>query len=183
MKKALLLASACALFIICQSDAANAQVTYTAAGVNMSGNEGGSAAPTATVTTTIAPILDLAVNQGSSVDFDFSDIAKLDEGITKEKAVKLSFRSNKDWVVNVNANAANFTGTGADVSTMPASVLQYRLGGTTTFKPLTETAAAVTNASNEKGSGIIEVDYKMNPQYKYGPGDYTIELTYTISNL
>ncbi|HAL81047.1 MAG TPA: hypothetical protein DCO83_01495 [Mucilaginibacter sp.] len=144
----------------------------------------GTPSQVATVTTTIATILDLALTTGTTVPINFPDIASLDNGVTTTGAVSLTFRSNLPWFVNVAANSSTFSD-GDHNTPMPSSVLFYKLGGTQTFIPLTTTASSVvgtTGAKVQRGAGTIAIDYYMNPRYDYGPGAYTLALTYTISN-
>lgn len=189
MKKLLLTGSIIAAVLILNTTASHAQVTYTTPGVAPSGASSGTAAPTATVSAEIGTVLDLAVTNGSNVDFDFSGgISALESGIEHDGSVTLTFRSNLPWYVNVAANSANFSYTGSDASApnMPSSILQYRLGGASTFTGVTSSQQSVigTSASKQaRGAGSIGIDYKMNPGYIYSPGTYNLTVTYTISNL
>ena len=189
MKRLLLAGSMIAAFLILNTATSQAQVTYTTPGVAPAGASSGTATPTATVSAEIGTVLDLAVTSPNNVDFDFSSgISALETGIEHDGAVTLTFRSNLPWFVNVAANAANFTYTGSDATapSMPSSILQYRLGGASTFNGVTTAQQSVigTSASKQaRGAGTIGVDYKMNPGYIYSPGAYNITLTYTISNL
>ena len=145
----------------------------------------GTPAPTATVAVKIAEVLDLGVTSGGTVTFDFNSIATLDAGITQTNAVVLTYKSNKPWFININANSANFTG--ASPTPMPASIIQYKLNSGGTFTALSTTPASLTGTSgakNARGTSTIGVDYKLNPGYIYAPAtDYGMVVTYTISNL
>lgn len=70
---------------------------------------------------------------------------------------------------------------------MPASVVQFKLNGSGTYTPLSNTATSLsgtTAAKNARGTATIGVDYKVNPGYAYAPAqDYGMVITYTISNL
>lgn len=148
----------------------------------------GTPAPTATVAVKIIEVLDLAVTSGGTVTFDFNSIATLDAGITQANAVRLTYKSNKPWFININANSEFFTGgLVTNPTPMPASVIQYKLnGGAGDFIPLSTTAASLTGttgAKNSRGTSTIGVDYMLNPGYIYAPAtDYGMVITYTISN-
>ncbi len=145
----------------------------------------GTTAPTGSFIVKISEVLDLAVTSGASNTFDFNSIAKLDAGIETLNAVTLTYKSNKPWFINVNANSANFTG--SSETPMPASVIQFRLNGNTTYSTLSTVPASLSGTSaakNARGTASIGVDYKLNPGYAYAPAqDYGMVITYTISNL
>jgi hypothetical protein len=129
---------------------------------------------------TIVQLMYLSVTSAPSVDFNFSTISNLDQGIEKTGAVTLTFRSNKQWLVTIQAQGTgNFTGGSVP---MHASILKYRLGGTSTYTSLTTTAAPVTSSGMPRGAGTIGVDYKMNPGYVYAPANYSLTILYTLSN-
>lgn len=145
----------------------------------------GTAAPTGTFSVKIAEVLDLAVASGAANTFDFNSIAKIDEGIETLNAVTLTYKSNQPWFVNVSANTANFTG--ASPTPMPASIVQFKLNGGSTYSTLSTTPTSLSGTSaskNARGTATIGVDYKVNPGYTYAPADdYGMVITYTISNL
>ena len=145
----------------------------------------GTAAPTGTFAVKISEVLDLAVTAGATNTFDFNTIAKIDAGIETLNAVTLTYKSNKPWFVNVNANSANFTG--SSITPMPASVVQFKLNGGGSYSTLSATPASLSGTSatkNTRGTAAIGVDYKVNPGYSYAPAqDYGMVITYTISNL
>lgn len=85
----------------------------------------GTANPTATLGVQISQVLDLSVTIGTTVNFNFNTIALLDAGITTTNAATLTYKSNQPWYINIQANAANFSG--SSPTPMPASVVQYRL--------------------------------------------------------
>jgi len=145
----------------------------------------GTSAPTGTFAVKISEVLDLAVTSGSTTTFDFNTIAKIDAGIETLNAVTLTYKSNKPWFVNVSAGSANFTG--SSITPMPASVVQFKLNGASTYSTLSATPASLSGTSaakNTRGTSTIGVDYKVNPGYDYAPAqDYGMVITYTISSL
>ncbi|MEJ6980511.1 hypothetical protein WG906_08625 [Pedobacter sp. P351] len=145
----------------------------------------GTAAPTGSFAVKISEVLDLAVTSGASNTFDFNSIAKIDAGIETLNAVSLTYKSNKPWFVNVNANTADFTG--SSPTAMPASVIQFRLNGNPSYSTLSTVPASLSGTSaakNARGTASIGIDYKVNPGYTYAPAqDYGMVITYTISNL
>ncbi|HYK76375.1 MAG TPA: hypothetical protein VEV16_05315 [Daejeonella sp.] len=186
MKKILLSTSIFALITIGLVSTAKAQIPATRVPlgtvVSAAVPATPTAAPTSTVTTSIVEVLDLAVTSQTTSNFDFSNITTLDKGITNTNAVDFMFRSNKPWFVSIKADGANFTG--GDASTpMPATTLQYSFTGVNTFTPLTETATFLGGSTAQaRGAGTFSLDYKMNPGYNYGPGNYSLGITYTITN-
>ncbi len=142
--------------------------------------------PTATGTmgVSISQVLDITVTTGSSLTFTFNTIALLDAGITQTGATVVTYRSNMPWYINISAT--NFTETGAGSLTMPASVIQFRLTGGSTFTPLSTNPVSLDGTSlikNTIGKGTVSVDFFVNPGYIYAPAnDYSSTITYTISN-
>lgn len=152
------------------SDKANAQL--------------GISAPTASFEVKIAEILDLAITSGATNTFEFNTIAQIDAGIEVQNAVTLTYKSNKPWFVNINANSPNFTGSSA--TPMPCSVLMFKLNGSGSYTPLSTTPSSLSGTSalkNPRGAASIGVDYKISPGYTYDPAnDYGLVISYSISN-
>ncbi|MHB8208018.1 hypothetical protein [Mucilaginibacter sp.] len=145
----------------------------------------GTPTPTATMAVQISQVLDLKVTTGTALIFNFNSIALLDAGITQTSAATLTYRSNQPWYINIAANAANFSG--SSPTPMPASVINYRLNGASTFTPLSTTATSLdgtTGSKNARGTGTVAVDFFLNPGYVYAPAtDYSLTVTYTITTL
>ena len=165
--------------------AASFLIAYISGSNSVNAQVLGIAAPTGTFAVKISEVLDLAVTSGATNTFDFNSIAKIDAGIETLNAVTLTYKSNKPWFVNVNANTSNFTG--ASVTPMPASVVQFKLNGAGSYSTLSATPASLSGTSvakNTRGTAVIGVDYKVSPGYIYAPAqDYGMVITYTISNL
>jgi hypothetical protein len=138
-----------------------------------------------TVNITVPTVLDLSVTSGSLNTLNFNSTTLLDNGITKLNATTLTYKSNQSWHITIAAASANFTS--ISPTPMPASVIQYRLNGSSgAYTPLSTTAASLTGTTGApiiRGTGSIGIDFSLNPGYIYAPAtDYTITINYTISN-
>lgn len=134
------------------------------------------------VTVKINSIFDLTLNEGAQT-FDFNHVTKYDNGIAKDRANTILYKSNNPWRIMVASTADNYSGTAGSTTPMPSSVLQIRKNGTSSYiSNLSTTAQPLPGATGTKGTGNIDVDYMLNPGYGYDPGDYTIVVQYTITN-
>ncbi|MBK6979104.1 MAG: hypothetical protein IPH28_20030 [Cytophagaceae bacterium] len=62
-----------------------------------------------TITLTINNILELDFdNTAPNLSFTFDNATAFENGITNSSAAGFRVRSNKNWIVNVKANSANF---------------------------------------------------------------------------
>lgn len=140
---------------------------------------------TKTVDVIIPTVLDLTITSGGSQLANFDQTSKLDNGIEYLNATTLTYKSNLAWFVSVKAGSANFSG-GPAGNSMPASVIQFRKNPGGTYTPLSTIDAPLsgtTGSKNARGTGTINVDFKINPGYIYAPAqDYSIQIIYTISN-
>jgi hypothetical protein len=136
-----------------------------------------------TVPITVPTVLDLEFKSGQNPSANFSTTAIVDAGITLSPATILTYKSNKAFHVTINAGAANFTSSPSTATTMPASLIQYRITGGSAYTALSTTPASLDGAagSNARGTANISLDYHLNPGYIYEPALYTMSIVYTIS--
>jgi hypothetical protein len=140
-----------------------------------------------TVTLMIPQAIDLSVTEGNSIEFDFTaDLKFLVSGIEKLNAVILSYRSNVPWFLSISAGSETFTG-GDPSNPMPASLVQFRRNGTSTYSSISTAPASLSGSStakNTRGSATIGIDYKIVPGFDYpSSNDYSIGITYTVSSI
>ncbi|HXH98900.1 MAG TPA: hypothetical protein VNI52_01435 [Sphingobacteriaceae bacterium] len=161
MKKNLLTAFFCAMFLLFKADA-NGQQTQTS-----------------NVAVTIATVTELTANNTNLATFAFATGAELEAGLTQPNAVSLAFKSNKITKIQIKAQGAGtFTGGAGD---MPVSVISYKKNGTGAFVPLTSTAADLSS-SQSKGSSSFGIDYKITPGLSYDPAsDYAVTIEYILT--
>lgn len=104
---------------------------------------------------------------------------ELEEGqIIKENAIELVATSNIKWAVNVRARNSSL-GTGKDGYSKPVSDLAVR-GQEGDFKQVS--TSPVNIAGGEPGEHEFGVDYKVNYDEDYKPGNYKAELVFNISS-
>ncbi len=141
-----------------------------------------------TATVTIGPlptVLDLQITANTATSVNFNTPTALDNGITLLNATILTYSSNEAYFITINSSTANFSGGSSPA--MPASVVQYRLNGGSTYTALSSTAVSLKGAQGSeviRGTGTYGIDFFINPGYTYPPAsDYSITIDYTISNL
>ncbi len=148
-------------------------------------NAFGQTQSTIAVPITVPTVLDLQITANTATSINFNTTPLITNGITLLNATTLTYKSNKNYYITINSQTANFTG-GATPA-MPASVVQYRLNGGSTYVGLTATAAPLVASSGTKagrGTGTYGIDFVINPGYIYPPAaNYLITIVYTISNL
>ncbi len=166
MKTILTAAALFALFLIINTNTANAQATQTS-----------------NVAVTIATVTELTANNTSLATFAFASGAELETGITQANAVNLAYKSNKLTKITIKALGSGFFSSTAGSTDMPVSVIQWKKNGVGSLVPLSTTAADLV-ASQAKGSANFGVDYKITPGLQYNPAnDYSVTIEYTLTAL
>ena len=139
-----------------------------------------------TVDIIVPTVLDLQITSGAHPIIDFNETSKIDNGIEIQAATTITYRSNKSWFITIQAANANFSG-GVAGSPMPASVIGFRLSGTSSYTALSANPQPLLASSGSKyprGIGSHNLDFKIDPGYIYPPAqNYTLQVIYTISNL
>lgn len=139
-----------------------------------------------TVTLTLTDVFEIEKTTASADDltFSFSDGDAYENGVENTSAAELQVRSNKDWQVNVKADAASFTNaTTANTASMPASVLSVKENSATAYLTLSTTDQQIhTGSAGGFGTAnTFSVDYKADPGFSYPADTYTIDVVYTVS--
>lgn len=132
----------------------------------------------------ISSIVNLTVSTGSTVTFNST--SDYSNGITSLNYTNLAVKSNILWLLEIQANAANFTAMGGGASSsMPCSVLSYKVNGTATYTTLSTASQTLKlgNQGDATASGnSFGLDLKFNPGFSYPGGQYSIGLIYTLTN-
>jgi len=132
----------------------------------------------------ISSIVNLTVSTPGTITF--STTSDYLNGITSLNYTSLAVKSNILWLVEVQANAANFTAMGGGASSsMPCTVLSYRVNGTSAFTTMSTGAQTLQlgDQGDASSSGnTFGLDLKFNPGFSYPGGQYSISLLYTITN-
>lgn len=135
----------------------------------------------------ISEVLDLSVSPSNVLNFNFTSTDQIDAGITQLAAQTLTFKSNKDFYITIKGvgNTTNFSG-GSAGSPMPVSMLKYKLSGSSTWIPISDSPQPFYGSIDSKimrGTGTIIVDFLMDPTYFSFPGqDYSVTIYYNIHN-
>lgn len=139
-----------------------------------------------TVTLTLTDVFEIEKTSESAdnLSFTFDDGDDYTDGLTNSAAAEIQVRSNKDWQVNVKADAANFANaTTANTATMPASVLSVKESSATAYLTLSTTDQQIKtgSAGGFIAANTFSVDYQANPGFTYPADTYTIDVVYTVS--
>ncbi|MBD0332396.1 MAG: hypothetical protein ICV66_07050 [Chitinophagaceae bacterium] len=130
------------------------------------------------ITISVQSVVSLAFTQNSTPNFDFSSASAYSNGITMSNANTFTLKSNKNWIFTAAANTANFSNSGTYSTTMPASVLRLTVGST---QGNLSTSALQLNSGSATSGTTFNMSLFANPGYNYGPGIYTINISYTIT--
>lgn len=140
---------------------------------------------THTVTLTLTDVFEIEKTTASTDDltFTFSDGDDYENGVENTSAAELQVRSNKDWQVNVKADAANFTPAGSGSTSMPASVIEVKESSATSYLTLSTTDQQLTtgSAGGYSAANTFSVDYNADPGFSYAADTYTMDVVYTVS--
>ncbi len=134
----------------------------------------------------VQTVLNLNVVQNIA-SLNFSTLDQFNNGITVSNYSTMQIKGNFDWTFSVSTTTQYFTASGASASpNMPASILQMSLSTSPTYYTLSTTPQQISAGSqgDETETGnLFNVNLKANPGYDYGPGTYSITITYTITTL
>jgi len=133
---------------------------------------------------------------GDPVTMTFTTVNDYANGV-ESAAQELKVRSNKDFKVEVKANAANFSYTGSTTPSpsMPVSgvlnlmVPTNNTGGTvagtfgSAYTTLTNANQDLITSATKGGNKTFEVQYKATPGFSYPAGTYTVDVVYTATQL
>ena len=134
---------------------------------------------------------------GATVSLPFTSVNDYANGVTSS-AQQLRVRTNKNFSVTVQANAANFTyaGTANPSPAMPVSgVLALKVpanatGGSiaapfssTGYSTLTNTPQNLINNGTNGDSQTFDIQYNATPGFAYPGGTYTVDVVYTATQL
>jgi hypothetical protein len=142
---------------------------------------------TNTVNITIQSAIVLTVTALQTQNITVTSLADFTNGVATTSPSTFSVASNRLYNVSVVPNSNNFShsaGWSGSSTTLPASVLEVRKNGTTTFTAFSNTSTPVSILTNGAiGSTTFGVDYKANPGLStvYPDDTYTITLTYTAT--
>ena len=134
---------------------------------------------------------------GATVSLPFTSINDYANGVSSS-AQQLKVRTNKNFSVTVQANAANFTYTGAanPAPAMPVSgVLAIKVpanatGGSiaapfssTAYTTLTNSPQNLINNGTNGNNKTFDIQYEATPGFSYPGGTYTVDVVYTATQL
>lgn len=135
-------------------------------------------------TVNVQTVMNLTVVQNIA-SLTFSTLDQFSNGITVNNYSTIQIKSNSDWIFSVKTGTEYFAASGASsTSNMPASILQMAAGSNPTYFPLGLTAqqlAAGSQGDLTETGNLFNVHLKANPGFEYGPGTYSITITYTIT--
>jgi hypothetical protein len=134
---------------------------------------------------------------GATVSIPFTTVNDYANGVSSS-AQQLRVRTNKNFSVTVQANAANFTyaGTSNPSPTMPVNgVLAIKVpsnatGGSiaapfssTGYSTLTNAPQNLINNGANGNNQSFDIQYNATPGFSYPGGTYTVDVVYTATQL
>ncbi len=135
----------------------------------------------ATAQLTIGTILFISIDQ-SSITFPSPGATEFDVGhVDANETSTLAFGGNVPYDVEIEADAGNFTPSGASSFQKPATDLLYSLNSGASYTPITASPVDIVTG-NPAGSGSQTVDYRVLLDESLDvPGTYTLGFTYTVA--
>jgi hypothetical protein len=132
----------------------------------------------------VATVLNLNVVQNIS-SISFSTYDQFNNGVTVSNYSTLQLKTNVNWTFSASTTTQYFSASGSSASpNMPASILQMALSTNPTYYTLSTTPQQInagTLGDLTTPGNIFNVNLKATPGYDYGPGTYSITITYTIA--
>ena len=157
-------------------------------GLNCTLEANGSCPVTTTASMTMLSLLRLTLSANTAAlavptavtQFDTTGVVSLTSA-----GPTFSVRANRSWTVSVKANAASFAGgayKNGSVVLKPITDLEYNIGGSTQYNPITTSNAQVGSGDAVSVLTPIAIGYKTTYNVAYdGPGTYTLGITYTLT--
>ena len=139
-----------------------------------------------TVTASIPELMNLTI-EGTAVNIAFTQSDYASDGTGSKLAINattLRIASNTSWILQVQADSADFSYDGVTVPNKPCGDLAVSAFSTSTYLPVgiinTEIARGEPGG-NSVAANNVPVSYKLNSTLVGDPpGNYTLTLTYTI---
>jgi len=129
---------------------------------------------------------------GSAVTMSFKTVKNYSSGISSATQ-QFKVQSNKNFIISVNTNAANFSYTGTEMPApvMPVNILSMKVTANATggslvspfnnFGSLASTSQDVINNGSYGGNQTFSVKYKAMPGFSYPAGTYTTTVVFTAT--
>jgi hypothetical protein len=136
-----------------------------------------------TVTITVNKVIALALGTNPDQTMTFSSVSSFTNGITINNGTSLTIKSNTTWLVSASSNSDFFGYSGTFASTnMPASLLKVTATGNSQVA-LSTTASTLITSSAATANSVYDLSFYAKPGYTYGPGTYSLTVTYTLTAL
>ncbi len=133
-------------------------------------------------TMSVGSIMNISVSSGSAQTINST--SQYQNGITISNYASISITSNVAWLTSLKSNATNFTALSGGTSSMPCSIVGFKIGTGGSFTTLSTSSQTVKtgNAGNSSASGnSFNVDLKYNPGFNYPGGIYSLGVVFTIT--
>lgn len=129
---------------------------------------------------------------GNAVTMNFKTVKNYSSGISSATQ-QFKVQSNKNFIISVNTNAANFSYTGTEMPApvMPVNILTMKVTANATrgsivspfnsFGSLSSTSQNVINNGSYGGNQTFSVKYKATPGFSYPSGTYTTTVVFTAT--
>jgi hypothetical protein len=154
-------------------------------------NQSGSA--TQTVSLVLAPIIQISAVTASNVQIGFNTTDQYANGVNSGNQ-QFKIQSNKDFMISVKADAANFaySGSANPAPQMPVqNILYLALADNNTGGAVANSFGSYTSLSSTPQDMLVQcrngsdktfaVNYKAKPGNAYPAGTYTVGIVYTAT--
>lgn len=146
-----------------------------------------------TVNLKLEPVIQISAMAAQDIDLNFNDISNFANGV-QSTSQEFKVQSNKEFVVNVKADASTFTyaGNASPVPAMPVNNTLYlelasnNTGGQaassfSNFNSLSNTPQDLLLNCKNGGDQRFAINYKASPGMGYPAGTYTVGIVYTAT--
>jgi len=120
----------------------------------------------------------------SNYTINYNTIDQIENGITTTLNT-IQVKSNNLWRLTIAANNPFFTASGRDAtSNMPVSILEFGIQGQTGTIRLSasnQTLASGGRGDFNKAGNSFTLTLKTGSAFDYGPGSYSVSVTYTLT--
>lgn len=129
---------------------------------------------------------------GNAVTMSFKTVRNYSSGISSATQ-QFKVQSNKNFIISVNTNAANFSyiGTEMPAPVMPVNTLTMKVTANATggsivspfnnFGSMSSSSQDVINNGSYGGNQTFSVKYKATPGFSYPAGTYTTTVVFTAT--
>lgn len=131
-------------------------------------------------------VLNLNLSNSKPLNFIFNTTADYENGKSILEGSTFKVTATRSWIITAKAISPNFTATSGGSNNLPCEVLFLKDKNSSIYHPLKSSANSTPIINGKRGDEYalnheIAVDYLLKPGYSYIPGNYSIDILFTIS--